>query len=32
MDEENWAEIYYQEMMLDALKEEDIPDNNGFYL
>ena len=27
-----WEEVYYQEMMADALKKEDTPDNNGYYL
>ena len=27
-----WEEVYYQEMMADAIKEEDTPYNNGHYL
>ena len=30
--EDTWSKVYYQEMIADALKEEDTPDNNGYYL
>ena len=34
MEQDNWEEIYYQEMMADALKNnsDDKPNNNGYYL
>ena len=28
----SWEEEYYNVMLADALKEEEAPDNNGYYL